>query len=125
MKAKGVFTAVIVAAFSLNMVCSSSRKQASLDTAPDWSSAHAVNRTGRILTVRLDATKDMITIDLSRLGVFDCRVDCFVGVEDRLGTVDDKQQLCIGWLGLRDGHQDGKLWVNRYTCYAGGRVIPP
>ena len=124
MKLASIFTAVIVAAFGLTMACSSLPKQASLDTAPDWSSAHFVARDGKILTVRLDATADTIRIDLSKLGVFDCRVDCFTDF-GHLGAVGDQQQLCIGWLGIRDGQQNGKLWVNRYTCYAGGRVIPP
>ncbi len=94
------------------------------DTAPNWSQAHYVSRDGSVLTVRLDDTSDLIRIDLERLGVFDCRVDCYHS-NGTLGALSDAQTLCIGWLGVRQGHQDGMLWVERYTCEAGGRVIPP
>jgi hypothetical protein len=96
-----------------------------VDTAPDWSSARVVARAGRILTVRLDASSEVMRVDLSQLGVFDCRIDCFMGIGDLLGGVNAEDQLCFGWLGIRDGRQNGKLSVNRYTCHAGGRVIPP
>jgi DNA-binding CsgD family transcriptional regulator len=103
---------------------STSPVQPPLDTAPDWSLAQFVSREGRLLSVRLDATDEVILVDLAQLAVFDCRVDCFSS-SGTLGPVSTADKLCIGWLGIRGGHQSGKLWVNRYTCYAGGRVIPP
>ena len=67
------------------------------------------------LSVRLDGGGRRVDIDLSQLSVFDCRVDCFPSIGDLLGAVGEEEQLCIGWLGIRGGHQDGRLWVNRYT----------
>jgi hypothetical protein len=67
----------------------------------------------------------MIDVDLSQVGVFDCRVECYVNIGSRLGGLSAEDTICIGWLGVRDGHQDGMLWVDRYTCAEGGRVIPP
>jgi hypothetical protein len=96
-----------------------------LDTAPDWSRAAFVDRDGRILTLRLTASGEMIDVDLSQVGVFDCRVECYVNIGSRLGGLSAEDDICIGWLGIRDGHQDGMLWVDRYTCAEGGRVIPP
>jgi hypothetical protein len=97
---------------------------AAADTAPDWSKAQFVEREGRLLTVRLDASGDTIRIDLSSVGVFDCRINCFQDIRAQLGSIDKQVELCIGYLYLRDGYQQGKLWVDRYTCAAGGRVIP-
>ena len=67
----------------------------------------------------------MVRVDLEKVGVFDCRIDCFSDVRAQLRPVSGNDELCIGYLLLKHGQQDGKLWVNRYTCQAGGRVIPP
>jgi hypothetical protein len=95
-----------------------------LDTAPDWSLAHLVSRQGRVLSLRLDETGEAIEVDLLDVAIFDCRMNCFY-TNGLLGPVNATSEFCIGWLGVRDGHQDGMLWVDRYTCDAGGRVIPP
>ena len=94
------------------------------DTAPDWSTAHLACRDGEQLELRLDATGELVRVDLPSVGVFDCRVDCYYS-DSTLRPIDATDDLCIGWLGIRDGQQDGMLWVDRYSCQAGGRVIPP
>jgi DNA-binding CsgD family transcriptional regulator len=94
-------------------------------TAPDWSQARPVERKGDLLDVELESTRTLVTVDLSQIAVFDCRKDCFVDVGAGVDPLAPQDNLCFGYLREEGGTQAGKLWVNRYTCVAGGRVIPP
>ncbi|MPZ49719.1 MAG: hypothetical protein GEU75_10580 [Dehalococcoidia bacterium] len=94
-------------------------------TAPDWSRARYLSRSGDVLLIVLEGKQQYITIDLGHVAVFDCRSDCFSDIGAGLEALRPDDELCIGFLYLQDGRQAGKVWVNRYTCEAGGRVIPP
>ena len=99
--------------------------QAPPRTAPDWSLVRPVQRKGDLLDVELLSTRTLVTVDLSQVAVFDCRRDCFVDAGAGVEPLAPQDSLCIGYLHEEGGQQIGKLWVNRYTCEAGGRVIPP
>jgi hypothetical protein len=105
------------------MATACSRLERPSDTAPDSSRAQFVERDGPVLTVRLES--EVIRIDLSSVGVFDCRIDCFQDIRAQVESLSQQVEFCIGYLYLEDGRQQGKLWVNRYSCEPGGRVIPP
>jgi hypothetical protein len=61
-------------------------------------------------------------IDLSTVGFFDCRLDCFSAVK-QLNQIDPNDRLCIGYLYVEDAVQAGLVWINRYACP--GPTIPP
>jgi hypothetical protein len=74
---------------------------------------------------RLVSTRTLITIDLSQVTFFDCRRDCFFDAGSVIDALTSEDSICIGFLKEDGGNQTGKVWVDRYTCQAGGRVIPP
>lgn len=89
-----------------------------------WRTAVPWSREGSNLTVKLDG-RGALVLDLSGLGVFDCRTDCFRDVGEALAPLGTGDVLCIGYLYVEEGRQAGKVWVNRYSCEPGGRVAPP
>jgi hypothetical protein len=93
--------------------------------APDWTRARYAGRKDDVLLMTIAGTEEAVIVDLRQeVAAFDCRSDCVVDVGAALPAVSQQDEICIGYLYLQGGRQVGKVWVNRYICESGGRVIP-
>jgi hypothetical protein len=87
----------------------------------DWQVGQPLRVSNQILTVRIDGRE--VEIDMRTVSVFDCRVDCFTSTR-RISAFSQADTVCVGFLIERNGRQEGKVWVNRFSCEPAGRVVP-
>jgi hypothetical protein len=91
-------------------------------TPLEWVEGKALAQDANRIIMRANNDGRLLHIDLSTVGVFDCRIDCF-STPGRLDKIELTNRLCLGFLHIEDGVQVGKLWINRYECP--GRTTPP
>lgn len=119
----GVHTVLLaLLALALGMGC-----RAPADPSPataEWQVVRYRSRHGNTLRVALTNGR-RLDLKLDHLAVFDCRSDCFRDMRYRLPQVTDSDTLCLWSFYWAGEWQISKLWVNRYRCEPGGRVIPP
>lgn len=93
----------------------------------EWAVLIPVQQQGNIVTATVpDGTT--LQLDINELSSFDCRVDCFQGMTTGLAPLTTEDTICVIYSPAEGSSAIGqvwKLWIDRYQCFPGGRVIPP
>jgi hypothetical protein len=90
---------------------------------PPWPSSTAtyalvpvelVARSGSEITVTLPDS-EKVTFDLHKVGVYDCRTDCWTDITPQLPPIAPTDRLCV-YTTSGSPPQVWKLWVNRVAA---------